>query len=226
MMRKRSPYGGGGQHRHNNNNRGGGGQVRRHHRRDNNGNTNTQYEQQDDEFVSPRLRRHAQIQREKYVNMAIDARRSGDRVQAEYWLQHADHYQRILNVAQEQFASRGPSGEEGDDNQHSNNQMNDDSQSNPSYQSGPQQQQNDGYAQESSAEDDAYEPSYGTPAPQQERPRRQQNQSGGQRRQHNPRHQRSSEPRHQSQDAAGGLEDVLPMPKPESSRNDFGGDEE
>lgn len=221
MMRKRSPYG---HQRHNNNNRGGGGQVRRHHRRDGNSN-NTQYEQYDDEHVSPRQRRHAQIQREKYVNMAIDARRSGDRVQAEYWLQHADHYQRILNVAQEQFASRGPSQEEGDEGQDNGGGMNGGESSGSNYQ---QQSQNDGFSSEGGMEEDAYEPSYGTPAPQQEQPRRQQHQGGGQRRQHQQRRPRQEQ--HQQQDRAdnmqGGLEDVLPMPKPERSDQRFDQDDE
>ncbi|MFO1243533.1 MAG: DUF4167 domain-containing protein [Rickettsiales bacterium] len=206
MMRKRSPYG----HQRHNNNRGGGGQMRRHHRRDGG---NTQYEQHDDEHVSPRQRRHAQVQREKYVNLAIDARRSGDRVQAEYWLQHADHYQRILNVAQEQYAARGAQMEDAEEG-HDAGGMDASSSNFP-------QSQGDNFASEASAEDDAYEPSYGTPAPT-EQPRRQH--QGQRRHQHQ---QRRPRPEHQDRaEAQGGLEDVLPMPKPERSDRSFDQDEE
>lgn len=210
MMRKRSPYG----HQRNNNNRGGGnGQMRRHHRRG--PGNNTQYEQGDDESVSPRLRRHAQVQREKYVNMAIDARRSGDRVQAEYWLQHADHYQRILNLAQEQFSARGPNMEDGDDTQ--GDGLNEEQQSSPasSYQ---QRGANHHYNNEteSAGEDEAYEPSYGNPAPVSP-PRRQ-------RHQHH-RQQRQAQPQPQAE-IGGGLEDVLPMPKPERRNDRFGQDQD
>lgn len=215
MMRKRSPYG----HQRNNNNRGGGnGQMRRHHRRG--PGNNTQYEQGDDEFVSPRLRRHAQIQREKYVNMAIDARRSGDRVQAEYWLQHADHYQRILNLAQEQFSARDNNGgmDEGDDAQ--GDLPGGEEQGAASAPPYPQRRDNSQYAAEAapSGEDEAYEPSYGNPAPAAQQPRRQPRHQH-----HHQRQQRHSQP---PAEMGGGLEDVLPMPKPGRHNDRFDQDEE
>lgn len=74
---------GGGQNRHNNRPRrfgGGGGR---------NGGG-------DDSANAARSRRNATQSREKYNNMARDAMASGDRVLAEYYLQHADHYYRIL----------------------------------------------------------------------------------------------------------------------------------
>ena len=40
---------------------------------------------------------------EKYVQLARDAQSSGDRVQAENYLQHAEHYFRIVNAAQAQM---------------------------------------------------------------------------------------------------------------------------
>ena len=40
---------------------------------------------------------------EKYVQLARDAQSSGDRVQAENYLQHAEHYFRIVNAAQAQL---------------------------------------------------------------------------------------------------------------------------
>ncbi len=39
---------------------------------------------------------------ERYMNQAKDALSSGDRVQAEFFYQHADHYLRILNEYKEQ----------------------------------------------------------------------------------------------------------------------------
>lgn len=87
MHAKRRPnnggMGGGGnaQHRHNNN---------RPRRFGNNG------RQGDDSANVTRTRRHAQQQREKYQNMARDAMSMGDRVLAENYLQHADHFHRVI----------------------------------------------------------------------------------------------------------------------------------
>lgn len=53
----------------------------------------------DSDFISPRQRKMAMTQREKYMNMGRDAAQSGDRVQAEYYFQHADHYLRIINLS-------------------------------------------------------------------------------------------------------------------------------
>jgi hypothetical protein len=46
---------------------------------------------------------------EKYVQLARDAQSSGDRVQAESYLQHAEHYFRIVSAAQAQL----PPGQQG-----------------------------------------------------------------------------------------------------------------
>src|ERR1700743_1153390 len=40
---------------------------------------------------------------EKYVQLARDARSSGDPVAAENYYQHAEHYYRLIAAAQEQF---------------------------------------------------------------------------------------------------------------------------
>lgn len=45
-------------------------------------------------------------QRDKYLNMARDAQHSGDRVVTEYYLQYADHYQRLINEYNEEQESR------------------------------------------------------------------------------------------------------------------------
>ena len=43
-----------------------------------------------------RQKHHATQMREKYQNMARDAQTNGDRSDVEYYLQHADHYIRVL----------------------------------------------------------------------------------------------------------------------------------
>lgn len=57
---------------------------------------------------------------EKYVQLARDAQASGDRVAAESYLQHAEHYYRIVAAAQAQMPQPQPvfrSDEEGDDDE-------------------------------------------------------------------------------------------------------------
>lgn len=46
--------------------------------------------------------------RDKYLNLARDAMASGDRVEAENYLQHADHYFRVLSFLQEEDARNRP----------------------------------------------------------------------------------------------------------------------
>lgn len=50
----------------------------------------------DDSANVVRVRRNATQAREKYQNMARDAMSMGDRVLAENYLQHAEHYYRVL----------------------------------------------------------------------------------------------------------------------------------
>jgi hypothetical protein len=76
-----------------------------------------------------RVRGNAHQLLEKYKQLARDAHQAGDRVAAEYYLQHSDHYFRVLNdsrIRQEEMrARRGvfdqfedePAGGEGDDAQ-------------------------------------------------------------------------------------------------------------
>lgn len=48
---------------------------------------------------------------EKYLQMARDANSSGDRVMAENYLQHAEHYYRLMSAAQaqqQQYAAQQP----------------------------------------------------------------------------------------------------------------------
>jgi len=76
-----------------------------------------------------RVRGNAHQLLEKYKQLARDAHQAGDRVAAEYYLQHSDHYFRVLNDSrirhEEMRARRGvfdqfedePPGNDGDDGQ-------------------------------------------------------------------------------------------------------------
>lgn len=81
-MRRRNNNQGGQKHRHNGqrrfNNQGGGGGNRDHQN-------------------LARQKHHATQMREKFMNHARDAQNNGDRVDVEYYLQHVDHYNRVLN---------------------------------------------------------------------------------------------------------------------------------
>ena len=52
---------------------------------------------------------------EKYAALAKDAKSTGDHVLAESYLQHAEHYQRIISTWDEQQAARAPSMERAGD---------------------------------------------------------------------------------------------------------------
>ncbi len=57
-----------------------------------------------------RQKHHATQMREKFSNLAKDAQMNGDPVDMEYYLQHVDHYQRVLAeiavIEGERFAER------------------------------------------------------------------------------------------------------------------------
>lgn len=77
----------------------GGGQPNRHNNnrpRRFGSNGGRQHGGADDSANIARTRRNATQSREKYQNMARDAMSMGDRVMAENYLQHADHYYRVL----------------------------------------------------------------------------------------------------------------------------------
>lgn len=97
MQHKRRNNNGGGQGggRHFNNNRGGGGGRR--YSKGFGGQGGHSGGENDQQNVA-RVRRQAQTNREKFMNMARDALSHGDRVQAEYYLQHAEHYFRVLSA--------------------------------------------------------------------------------------------------------------------------------
>ncbi|KQV39129.1 MULTISPECIES: DUF4167 domain-containing protein [unclassified Rhizobium] len=95
-----------GRGRNNNNNNngggGGGGNNNNHNRKGQNPLTRTY----DSSGPDVKIRGTAQHIAEKYMNLARDAQSSGDRVMAENYLQHAEHYNRIIAAAQAQMQER------------------------------------------------------------------------------------------------------------------------
>ncbi|MBV9541700.1 MAG: DUF4167 domain-containing protein [Alphaproteobacteria bacterium] len=83
--------GGGGQHHNANNNNNGGGGLNPNRTFDSNG-------------PEVKIRGSASNVYEKYLQLARDANSSGDRVMAENYLQHAEHYYRIMAAQQAQMA--------------------------------------------------------------------------------------------------------------------------
>jgi len=60
-----------------------------------------------------RIRGNAWQVHERYMNMARDAFQAGDRIAAENFYQHADHYYRIINLSEESRAQHGGPGQQG-----------------------------------------------------------------------------------------------------------------
>ncbi|MFZ4761796.1 MAG: DUF4167 domain-containing protein [Alphaproteobacteria bacterium] len=77
----------------------------RHHHGSNNNHGNrpssssssSRHQNYDSNGPDVRVRGNAQQVHEKYLNLARDASSSGDRIMAENYLQHAEHYLRIIN---------------------------------------------------------------------------------------------------------------------------------
>jgi hypothetical protein len=61
-----------------------------------------------------KIRGSAQQIAEKYAQLARDAQSSGDRVMAENYLQHAEHYNRIIAAAQAQMPIQNPQNQQRD----------------------------------------------------------------------------------------------------------------
>ena len=97
--------------RRNNNNykKSGGGGGRQDFRRGSNFNSSTNSSNNNhharhpelDIVIDSRAAQRASTMRDKYQSMARDAQTGGDRVYAEYCLQHTEHYNRILNAYNE-----------------------------------------------------------------------------------------------------------------------------
>ncbi|PCI86438.1 MAG: hypothetical protein COB24_09745 [Hyphomicrobiales bacterium] len=89
--------------RHNNN--------RRNNNNNNNNNggnkpQNTLTRNFDSNGPDVKIRGNAQTVAEKYTSLAQDAISSGSRIMAENYFQHAEHYKRIVSIAQEQVAEQ------------------------------------------------------------------------------------------------------------------------
>ena len=85
----------------NNNNNGGGGNNNNNNFNRKGGNPLTRT--YDSSGPDVKIRGTAQHIAEKYAQLARDAQSSGDRVMAENYLQHAEHYNRIIMAAQSQM---------------------------------------------------------------------------------------------------------------------------
>lgn len=64
-----------------------------------------------------RQKKQALTQKEKYANMARDALSNGDRVEAEYYFQHVEHYSRVVAdiIAKEPAPKEKPASHDGGD---------------------------------------------------------------------------------------------------------------
>lgn len=67
----------------------------------------------------------AAANRDKYLNLARDALASGERVESENYLQHAEHYFRVLSFLQEEDARNRPAERNQDENNENNDQNGD-----------------------------------------------------------------------------------------------------
>jgi hypothetical protein len=125
--------------RRNNNNykkSSGGGSGRQDFRRGSNFNSNTSSSNSHharhpdlDIVIDSRAAQRASTMRDKYQSMARDAQTGGDRVYAEYCLQHTEHYNRILNAYNESRPQ--PVRQQNDTNENGDNQQNTDSNETP-----------------------------------------------------------------------------------------------
>jgi hypothetical protein len=69
--------------------------------------TNAIYDRDEmSDIVTPPQRRHATNQQTKFLDLAKNAKQQGDRVEMEYYMQHVEHYTRVLNLADAQDAAR------------------------------------------------------------------------------------------------------------------------
>src|SRR6218665_1816469 len=93
-----------GRGRNNNNNNNNSSNNHNNHRKGGNPLTRTY----DSSGPDVKIRGTAQHIAEKYSALARDAQSAGDRVMAENYLQHAEHYNRIIAAAQAQMQERFP----------------------------------------------------------------------------------------------------------------------
>lgn len=91
---------------------GGGGNHSHHHSNHSNshsrGRVNPRVTTFDSNGPDVRIRGNCYQINEKYVTLARDANSAGDRILAESYLQHAEHYQRMINDMQEEYNKFNP----------------------------------------------------------------------------------------------------------------------
>jgi len=105
----------------------------RNNRRRGRGNRNNQGGANSQNRIDSRARGNAPQLLDKYKKLAQDAQHNGDRVQAEYYLQFADHYFRVIadNKARQEEArakrqeERGQANDDSDDEEDGDNRRND-----------------------------------------------------------------------------------------------------
>ncbi|MEZ0223249.1 MAG: DUF4167 domain-containing protein [Alphaproteobacteria bacterium] len=102
----------GGQRHHSGGSSGGGGNHSHHHTNHSNnhsrGRANPRVTTFDSNGPEVRIRGNCYQINEKYVTLARDAASAGDRILAESYLQHAEHYQRMINDMQEEYNKYNP----------------------------------------------------------------------------------------------------------------------
>jgi hypothetical protein len=97
-----------GQHQHHNK-RMRGGRNNNHNNNNNRRNHNPLTRVYESNGPDVKIRGTANHVAEKYLQLARDAQSSGDLISAENYFQHAEHYLRLIAVAQEQFRQNNPS---------------------------------------------------------------------------------------------------------------------
>ena len=100
----------------------------RNNRRRGRGNRNNQGGANNQNRIDSRARGNAPQLLDKYKKLAQDAQHNGDRVQAEYYLQFADHYFRVIadNKARQEEARAKRNESRGDDRGQANDDSDDD----------------------------------------------------------------------------------------------------
>lgn len=155
-----------------------------------------------------KIRGTAQHVAEKYMNLARDAQSSGDRVMAENYLQHAEHYNRIILTAQAQMQERFQRDENAPQGRDSQDQDDDDRDSDDDNDGNTQDQRNDRFSDRDEQQARSERQPRQDRDEQQARPERQPRQDRGERNDRQDRGERSErqDPRPSSRPA--------PQPKP------------
>ncbi|OFW98841.1 MAG: hypothetical protein A3E78_13495 [Alphaproteobacteria bacterium RIFCSPHIGHO2_12_FULL_63_12] len=156
-----------------------------------------------------RIRGTAQQIYDKYLALARDATSSGDRVKAENYLQHAEHYFRVLRAIQgPQASASDPSAGDGDfeNDQPSFGGDRDMRQPSSQYDQGDRDEESSDAATAESSANGAAE--HAAPEPQAQDQRQQGGEHEGRRRRRRPRRPREEG----GTEEAAGAEDVEPVP--------------